>query len=62
MEESEWGFKNQTNHGNKVINWALSKEGEKQQEALGKDVTELVETSVWRYSWLLFIDVMTGEN
>lgn len=44
-EESEWGFKNQTNHGNKVINWALSKEGEKQQEALGKDVTELVETS-----------------
>lgn len=62
MEESEWGFKNQTNHGNKVINWALSKEGEKQQEALGKDVTELVETSVWRYSWLLFIDVMIGEN
>lgn len=36
-EESEWGFKHQVNHGNQVINWALSKEGGI------KDVTELVE-------------------
>lgn len=45
FEESDWGFKNQTDHCSKVGYQALSKEGEK-KEAFGKDVIELVEISI----------------